>query len=209
MKTIIDAVNYYGGYNFVSGKHEKHHTHIVGSAGTNRIYSAYASDIGGDSAICTISEYNQRIYDYKTNFGRMPLGLLELWQVGIKNKPEYTQAMRDKKELPPIGSEYLDEDGQLCKALLHYSCFVLGEMTEHIQIQQYPVFSTARNDRIKPLAPLIELIDGKAYQFNIDCTNTIKTVGIYDKSSGLFIMQDHKTHKSYCTNIQPLTVEIK
>jgi len=65
-----------------------------------------------------------------------------------KPQPVFTQAMADAGELPPIDSEYIDEDGQLCRALFHYASFVVGEMLEHLPIQQYPVFSTSRNDRI-------------------------------------------------------------
>jgi len=64
------------------------------------------------------------------------------------DKSVFTQAMADKNELPPIDSEYLDEDNQLCKALFHFSSFVIGQMLDNPPIQQYPVFSTARNDRV-------------------------------------------------------------
>jgi len=63
MKTVLDAVKYYSGDKFVLGKHEMHHTHIANSVGTDRFYSVYALDIGGDTAVCTIAEFNQCVED--------------------------------------------------------------------------------------------------------------------------------------------------
>ena len=69
MKTVIDAVNYYGGHNFVNGKHEKQHTHILISHIDSSFFSAYASDISESIIVCTISEYNQCVDELETNFG--------------------------------------------------------------------------------------------------------------------------------------------
>ncbi|HHZ97350.1 MAG TPA: hypothetical protein EYN67_17805 [Flavobacteriales bacterium] len=59
--------------------------------------------------------------------------------------------MADNGELPEAGSQYLDEDGQLCAALVNHQGFVIGEMLEHSPISEYPVISTSRFDRIKPI----------------------------------------------------------
>ncbi len=126
-------------------------------------------------------------------------------------KPVYTQEMHEAGELPPIGSKYLDEDGQVCEALLHYSHFVIGDMLEYLNSQQYPSFSTSRNDRIKPLEPPVKLVDGKAYQFDYNgkeyvgiCNTTIKykTVHVMFESP----IKNTKINSEFCTNIQPLTV---
>lgn len=66
-------------------------------------------------------------------------------------KPVFTKAMADNGELPPVGSDYLDEDNQVCRAIAHYSKFVIGDMLEHLQLQQYPAISTARVDRINAI----------------------------------------------------------
>ena len=66
-----------------------------------------------------------------------------------ESKPVYTKEMHDNGELPPVGSEYLDEDSQLCVALCHVSTFVIGKMVEHVPISQYPVTSTSRGDRCR------------------------------------------------------------
>jgi hypothetical protein len=74
MKTIIDAVKYYGGHNFVVGKHETHHTHIANSSISNNIYSAYIYDIHKDNVICSIKEFNNAINDMQYNFGKVTHG---------------------------------------------------------------------------------------------------------------------------------------
>ncbi len=142
-----------------------------------------------------------------------------IWQIGEFHtselivipkplQPVFTKAMKENMELPPIGSEYHDEDMQLCKALFHYSSFVIGEMLEHAPIQQYPVFSTSRNDRTGYITPPIDLIDGKAYQFE-DRRNKVKC-GIYNKERGVFSVEQGQYFDDISvTNIQPLTLEVQ
>ena len=99
-KTIIDAVKHYRGDKFVCGKHEMHHTHIVNANGTDRFYSAYASDIVSDTVICTISEHNQFVHECSINAAAPP----------IDDKPVYTQDMQGAGEFPPVGSLILVAD---------------------------------------------------------------------------------------------------
>ena len=88
VKTVIDAIKYYGGFNFVNSKHEHHHTHIVYSNLSNSPYSVYASDIGSNPVICTIKEFNQCVEEMSTNYGRCSTGMLRRWHNGLKdNKP--------------------------------------------------------------------------------------------------------------------------
>ena len=56
----------------------------------------------------------------------------------------------------------------------------------------------------KPLTPPIELIDGKAYQIN---HKGLESLGFYYR--GLFVNNGIEIKESDCTNIQPLTVEVK
>ena len=149
------------------------------------------------SPVCTRDEFLATVAECETNFGKC-------------EPPTYTQEMADNGVLPPIDSEYLDEDGQPCKALLHYGSFVIGEMIEHIPTSQYQVLSTSRNDRVKPLTPPIELIDGKAYQFdyvNKPCDGTYH--GLFNAKLNRFIIKDGFVAADYTLNIQPLTVEVK
>jgi len=67
---------------------------------------------------------------------------------------------------PLVGMEYLDEDSQLCKCLVNYDGFVIGEMLEHIRCHDYPVISQSKLELIKSITQPIELIDGNAYQFD-------------------------------------------
>jgi len=99
MITIMDAVKYYGGHSFVKNEQCAHHTHIVSATGVNLFYSAYASDIDGDSAVCTIKDYNSLVSQLSSNFGRMPCGLLSLWQAGVEAEsvtPVFTKEFKVK-----------------------------------------------------------------------------------------------------------------
>lgn len=121
-------------------------------------------------------------------------------------QPAFTEAMRDNNELPPIGSEYLDEDNQLCKALFHFSSFVIGQMLDNPPIQQYPVFSTARNDRTNIVTPPIELINGKAYQFNFVADDVV--FGIYNSHRNILsVEQGTYFDIARVTNIKLLEVK--
>ncbi len=134
LKTVWDAVIYYGGSNFVNGKHEQHHTHVISIHNTEKIGTAYAPDIGMNTIICGIKTYNQCIDDMSTNYGRSSLKHLAIWQAGLKeskealdsivNKPlVYTQEMADNGELPSVGMDaLLEEDTEF------FSC-ASGEIT--------------------------------------------------------------------------------
>lgn len=73
--------------------------------------------------------------------------------LAIDSKPVFTQAMADRGELPPVGCEYLDEDGQLC-ICIGYSVgkgFVVGQMTEHPSSNGYPPISKSEKSCVKPI----------------------------------------------------------
>ena len=63
-------------------------------------------------------------------------------------------------------------------------------------------FATLNPDYI---APPIELIDGKAYQF--DYHGRVEQVGIYNKKSNHFSLYAMNNHADSCTNIQLLEVK--
>ena len=119
-------------------------------------------------------------------------------------KPIYTQAMADNNILPMIGMDYLDEDGQVCVAIGHYSSFVAGVQAEHL-IQQYPAVSVSRNNECKPITPPIELINGEAYQF-MNRTGEILN-GIYNKERDILTVEQGRYFDLISvTHIKPLTV---
>ena len=68
-------------------------------------------------------------------------------------KPTYNKAMQEAGELPPVGCEYLDEDGQLCLCIGYSSekGFVVGQMVEHPSSNGYPPISTSEKTCVKPI----------------------------------------------------------
>ena len=118
----------------------------------------------------------------------------------------YTQAMADAGELPSVGMECsvyeINQDETHDKATIKYiSSGTCVYEASNIEYSQYPC-----SLRFKPLTPPITLIDGEAYQFEVD-GQAIK--GCYNKFNTLL----YSAHKEYlpnlCTNIQLLTVEVK
>lgn len=131
-------------------------------------------------------------------------------------KPVYTQEMSDTAEhkgnIYQIDGLYIGS----CNSLIQLKEIVDGEFKGIdssgnlyqddwlISIGQSNVFPDAKLGTISK-AP-IELIDGKAYQFDYDGK---AYQGIYDKRKTRFAKKDSHIHESYCTNIKPLTVEVK
>ena len=201
MKTIIDAVNELQGF-WSDNKSMKYlrFGHIW----------KFSDHMVSDEAFFTKESFNKCVDEMSLNGGLLSYDEYKERYVRVKAiepKPElppvYTQAMCNENELPPVGSEYLDEDGQLCRSLFHYSSFVVGEATEHPTIQQYPVFLVSRNDRVKPITPPIQLEDKQAYSFEYNANDY---VGIYDaESSRFYFPSGGRVLASYCTNIKHLT----
>jgi len=156
---------------------------IVGTSGFTETYF---------TQVCNESEFIQCVDEMSKAEWIKPVTL-----------PTFTQEMADTGTLPPINSEYLDEDGQLCTSLLHHGSFVLGEMQEHCPINQYPVFSTSRNDRVSVLTPPIVLDNGKAYQLTY---RNIETCAIYSKDHNLLYSAESIIDIKDCANIQLLEV---
>jgi len=154
MKKVMDAVNEFKGEWLATG----------GDCIFDKA-SGGLSFINGNcvlfNKVCDMTQFNGLVSQLETNFGDSTpySNYKKVYQNGLDimnlinrrdkpSQPVFTQAMADNGELPPIGSQYLDEDNQLCKALLHYGNFVVGDMSEHIQLRQYPTLSTARNDKV-------------------------------------------------------------
>ncbi len=66
-------------------------------------------------------------------------------------KPVYTKEMADNGELPPVGSEYLDEDNQLCKCLVNYGDLTIGIMLDHVPVNEYAALSQSTRGNTKPI----------------------------------------------------------
>ena len=131
-------------------------------------------------------------------------------------KPVFTQEMCDNKILPPIGSkaqfigsdDYLVEfnisDGDEVECICHTKDFEGESIGVYRHKDGYSVSILTK--LIKPLTPPIELIDGKAYQF--ECNGEIIN-GCYNKCNELLYSAYKEYLVNLCTNIQPLTVEVK
>ena len=63
------------------------------------------------------------------------------------------------------------------------------------------------DESFKPLTPPITLIDGKAYQFDVNGHKGVN--GIYRKYNNSFYNYLGDSEALDCINIQPLTVEVK
>ena len=127
----------------------------------------------------------------------------------------YTQAMADNGELPSVGMmvettvEFNGFDaGSVLKVYSHDvesndNCVLAGSgkyQSGGVVAFEYHI------KYLKPLTPPMTLIDGKAYQFDY---RDIETCGVYSKDHNLLYSADSIIDISDCTNIQPLTVEVK
>lgn len=119
-------------------------------------------------------------------------------------KPVYTQIMYQCDELPVIGM-----------IVKHQSVnkIVMGEIDPNNNLALKSInnklYSLAHIDDIEPITPPIELIDGKAYQFDYHSGKGVH--GIYHKPDedgfAIFKFVGGAMNKELVTNIKPLTVE--
>ena len=180
-------------------------------------YASYAADADADDADdtidCWIDMYFKRTGENKQDY----IDEIKRVKESVKEKAlEYTQAMADNGELPPIGSkvqfvgndDYLVEfgivDGDEIECICHTTDFEGESIGVYRHKDGYSV--SILTQLVEPLAPPITLIDGKAYQFDID---SLVISGIYRKMDNKFYNYNGDFGVEYCTNIQPLTVEVK
>jgi hypothetical protein len=127
----------------------------------------------------------------------------------------YTQEMADNGVLPSVGSnaqfvrnddymmEFSINDGDEVECICHTKDVDGGPIGVYRHKDGFSVSILTR--LIKPLTPPIELVDGKAYQFDIGK----KTRLGFFKGSGFSGGIRSYWELSACTNIKPLTVEGK
>ena len=116
--------------------------------------------------------------------------------------------MADNGVLPSVGMEFMwhqwaSEELKLAKmlAISGGECWIeAGDAS----------FIVGNLTGCKPITPTITLIDGKAYNFKVTTPDKIETV------NGIFRGTNKRLYTAYdcydldvCTNIQPLTVEVK
>ena len=114
----------------------------------------------------------------------------------------YTQTMADNGELPSVGMMVEAYKDRAVEVMLPFDStrFTVGKCKDG----EYALYSIGE---LKPLTPPIELIDGKAYQFE---ARGKSLQGVYDRGEKtLNIHQGYYFDLISATNIQPLTVEVK
>tara|TARA_R110000772_G_scaffold32817_3_gene80149 strand:- start:168 stop:908 length:741 start_codon:yes stop_codon:yes gene_type:complete len=116
-----------------------------------------------------------------------------------KSLPVFTQEMADNGVLPSVGMECLILD-EVHKVLL-----LPDDTRAYVTLYEGEYFFNTI-DFMKPLTPPITLIDGKAYQFE---HKGIVWNGLYIKGGNSLLYSQGNPHTNLCTNIKPLTVEVK
>ena len=127
----------------------------------------------------------------------------------------YTQEMADNGVFPSVGMECLSKKSHQDDSYLNKS-YINGYsqdgkwliFTDYLGNIESHNISNGVYD-FKPLTPPVELIDGKAYQFdyNNGAEGMRDTLMRYRKSGDYFYFDNVMFERKYCTNIQPLTVE--
>tara|TARA_R110000772_G_scaffold246644_1_gene360356 strand:- start:49 stop:615 length:567 start_codon:yes stop_codon:yes gene_type:complete len=117
--------------------------------------------------------------------------------------PIFTQEMVDNGVLPGVGMECQTSTGILTIKYVGQKV-VVSEDSEGME------FMTSMKSALhsfKPLTPPMTLNDGECYQFNSPSGGLFK--GYYIPTKGLFVAHRGNFDAHLCTNIQPLTVEVK
>jgi len=241
MKTLIDAVNEFEGewpcndsiiMYFTKGFYSKFYRDNIESAVTDEEFNDLVSQMKTNFGECI------PYAEYKTEYARKEKVIIMLDELHklidepvkeldvfinctSNNDPQpaltYTQEMADNGELPSVGMECLamiDLSWQRVEVLHKKingqglgvaACRIISDINGQCGILKWCM-------DFKPLTPPIELIDGRAYQFDFegDIHSFDSAIGIYDKTGAGAMWVNNKVFLvSQCTNIQPLTVEVK
>ena len=121
--------------------------------------------------------------------------------------PVYTQEMADNGELPMVGMSCLYAvDGSINRTFTECDILFAGEYK--IVLSTASVFEKVVDvtlARFKPITPPIELIDGKAYQFDYRSLTGVN--GVYSSVDDSFYNSIGAPKSSKCTNIKLLEVK--
>ena len=203
MKTVIDAVNKFNG-EWPYSRDES----IIESKGCFGFLKGELSNLYSHkdclnttrwSFTCTRKEFNQCVDEMSK----------AEWIKPVTLSPVYTQEMADNGELPLVGMEcllYNKLDSSDCSPKI-----IIDFINDNGALIRYDdsglnLFLTDYDRyRFKPITPPIELIDGKAYQFEARGKTVI---GVYDKGDKTFnIHQGYYFDLVSVTNIQLLEVK--
>ena len=116
-----------------------------------------------------------------------------------ESKPVYTQAMADNGELQLVGMEVMSMGVNKIVRLPPDTNrrFLLESVVMGI-------YDLALIEGISTIKPPIELIDGKAYQFDY---NNLTRIGLYNKDDDRIMWLSTYAKTEHCTNIQLLEVK--
>jgi hypothetical protein len=230
MQTIIDAVNELrGDLNNAPFAHpdSEYIGYLKGHTPSLLMLSPWKNEL----TICTIDEYITETMLMSLNYGKCSIMERALYTGAdkelltkeidtdidwskyeisylMKNKPEptYTQEMCDNGDFPAIGMEcafettfftHLPSNTGTGKPIAYHDNKVwFSTGSKEFVINLNVIY-------FKPLTPRIDLIDGKAYQF--DCDEG-KLHGIYDHALEWFVTKELRVFIDEATNIQLLTV---
>jgi len=171
---------------------------------SKRVFNTLVDELASNMGTAT-----QTYEEYKNDYGSVQLKD-EATRFDLQTKPVYTQAMCDAGEMPSVGMECMvyveSDDGSVmewlpAKVVGEYKCQPIIRLNDSKGAEGY--FDVFAADKIKPLTPPIELIDGKAYQF----TDVTVTCGVFSSRDDCFHNIDGLVCPEDCTNIKPLTVE--
>ena len=236
MKTLIDAVNEFEGdmgcynYIFVGTNKNKLNRGVSQLTLSTLDNDSWRELCGRHEFLATVAECETNFgkcipyAEYKTEYARKEKVIIMLDELHkltddpvkeldvfinctYNNDPQpapvFTQAMADNGELPSVGMLVMMRGSK--------RIILLGPDSggDYITINEHGSYDFDSANKFKPLTPPIELIDGKAYQFDVRGKEGIVN-GIYnDYDKKLHIGQDHYFDLISATNIQPLTVEVK
>jgi len=213
MKTLLGAVIQFKGT-------KPHNMEFIidkkGLFGNNNGYYVASFFHDGFKVICTLEEFNATVDEMATNYGTSETYYdYKANYTAINNdmkpvtSPTYTKAMADEGVLPSVGMECMVGDSAYSEEYFKGVISFVGTSnvvwvhggTEYSQNKSHLEF--------KPLTPPIELIDGKAYQFDYHngSSGMNNAVMRYNKFIGKFQFDNHYFNPVHCTNIQLLEVK--
>lgn len=178
--------------------------------------------LGGDVVYYKIKDDDIKAYHntWVSDFSEKEWLVDNAFRISNETQPTltYTQAMADNGELPSVGMKfiYCDSTNTKNNAIVTYAsewnivfkCLDDGFSKDVELAKEISGLDIIR--QILPLTPPVELIDGKAYQFDYSHHADYYNIqGVYNEEELAFFSVRDVLLAEYCTNIQPLTVEVK
>jgi len=185
MKTVIDAVNKCRG--------EWPNGYVMTIATTNGEVN-YGEFIRCVAKLETNFGASQKYSEYKKGF--RAITEINFGDNAKPSKPVTLSPIYKKEEF-----EFTDMSGDHTIKSKHILCCAdTGRVVAVFYNERDLIAATG-------LTKKVELVDGKAYQFDVEMSDKYELNGIYNKRENNFTMIASSTHESYFTNIQLLEVK--